>query len=258
MSFPSSAALPQPAALAAWLRRLFGRGAAAQLAPRPPFDALHGVDTAGLIYAAGLPTGHPHDRHNEGYYATAPSLFAGAIAHWRQTLVGCSPQDYAFIDLGCGKGRVLLLASELPFRSVVGIELDPQLARIAHRNVHRWLRRPRACRRITVERGDVLDLQLPAGPVVLFLFNSFSADVLAPLMERLAAAARQRSAPIDLIYVHPDHDRLIARTPGVEILRRAEVPFSQEDVAADVFGVSSDCFYLYRFLTRSRTIRMEL
>jgi SAM-dependent methyltransferase len=251
MSFPSSAAIPQPAALAAWLRRLLGRGAAAQPAERPPFDALHGVDTAGLIYSADLPTGHPHDRYNEGYYATAPSLFAEAIDHWRQTLVGCAAEDYAFIDLGCGKGRVLLLASELPFRSVCGIELNPRLARTARRNVQRWLRRPRACRRVAVQRADVLDLELPAGPVVLYLFNSFSADVLAPLMERLAAVARQRSAPIDLIYVHPDHDGLIAATRGIEKLGWAQVPFSQEDAAADAFGVSRDCFYIYRFQSRS-------
>jgi hypothetical protein len=28
-----------------------------------------------------------------------------------------------FLDLGCGKGRALLVASELPFRDIMGVEL---------------------------------------------------------------------------------------------------------------------------------------
>lgn len=245
MTFPASTALPNIAGLAARLRKLFG-GPEAPGTTQHPFDALHGTDTTGLLYADDLASGHAHDPFNEGYYATAPSLFGGALACWRQTLTADKVEDYTFLDLGCGKGRALLLASELPFRSVCGIELNRQLVRTARRNVRKWLRRPRACRRIAVDCADVLDFRLPAGPIVLFLFNSFTAEVLAPLIERLAAAARLRSAPIDLIYVHPDHARLLAEMPGIELLFQAEVRFSEEDAAADVFSVASDCCSIYR------------
>ena len=245
MSFPLSAAFLHAGSLAAWLRSFFGRGTA-RPAPIHPFDLRYAVETDGLLYAPDLAAGHAHDLFNEGYYATAPSLFAGAVACWRQTLTAGKGEDYTFIDLGCGKGRVLLLASELPFRSVRGIELNPRLVRIARRNLRKWLGSPRACRRVTAERGDVLDLELPAGPVLLFLFNSFTAEVLAPLIERLALAAFQRTAPIDLLYVHPDLARLVTRTLGMEPLCRTEIPFSLEDTAADVFQVASDAVAIYR------------
>lgn len=246
MSFLSSALPPHlgtPLRVAAWLRRLLGREAEARL---HPFDVLHGIDTEGLLYAEDLSTGHAHDRHNEGYYATAPSLFEGAMACWRQTLSDCGVEDYVFVDLGCGKGRVLLLASEWPFQAIHGMELSQDLARDARRNLRKWLRRPRACRRITVECDDVLRIQLPEDPVILYLFNSFAAEVLGPLMAKLAAAASRRSAPIDLIYVHPDHDPLVAATRGVERLGSAEVRFSEEDAAADAFGVHYDTVSIYR------------
>ena len=35
-------------------------------------------------------------------------------------------------------GRGLLLAAEMPFREVVGVELNPELARIAEKNVATW------------------------------------------------------------------------------------------------------------------------
>ena len=46
-----------------------------------------------------------------------------------------SPADYAFIDLGCGKGRTLFVAAEAGFAPVIGVELDPRLAGIARANV---------------------------------------------------------------------------------------------------------------------------
>jgi hypothetical protein len=247
-----------------WLRR------PSQSEPAHPFDLAHGVDTSGLYYADRLPSGHAHDRYSEGYYATAPSLFHGAMRLWMGTLPPAAEgprdqgnegtrkptnrpgaaariEDYTFVDLGSGKGRVVMMASEYPFRAVRGIELNAGLVRRARRNLRRWMRGGRGvCRDVRVEPGDVLGLDLPEGPVVLFLFNSFGAEVVGPLMEELAGAVRGRRAPVDLVYVHPDHDGLVRGTPGVELLRYAEVAFHEEDARADLFGVGSDVCSVWR------------
>ncbi|MFP5237785.1 MAG: class I SAM-dependent methyltransferase [Acidobacteriota bacterium] len=238
------------------LRRLIGAVAPRMPTPlarkllrgRHPFDLQHGTDTGGLLYARDLPTGHAHDAFNEGYYATAPSLFLGLISRWEDTLarVALRVSDYHFMDLGCGKGRVLLLASELPFRGVTGVELHAGLCASATRNVEHWMRRPRACPLVSVVHGDVLDLALPDEPVVLFLFNSFGAEVMRPLVERLVAAAQRRTAPIDLLYLHPDWAEMVASTPGVETLFTGDIPFSREEALADAFSVASDAAAVYR------------
>jgi SAM-dependent methyltransferase len=222
-----------------------------------PFDRMHGVDTSGLLYADKLTTGHAHDAASEGYYATAPSLFHGALARWQATLAastgrGWTLEDYSLIDLGCGKGRVLLLASEYRFRKVTGVELSPKLAKVARRNLATWLGTPRACRNVTVMVGDVMQLRLPEGPAVLFLFNSFGAPVMTELLEGLVAAARIRSGPIDLIYVHPDLDGMVRQAPGFELLADGEIPFTPEDSAADAFEVASDRCTIYRLRQRDQ------
>lgn len=241
-----------------------------------PFDLRHGTDTGGLLYAPDLPTGHSSDAFNEGYYATAPSVFRTLIARWEDTLApaGLRVSDYSFVDLGCGKGRALLLASEFGFRSITGIELNPGLCAAAEQNVRHWRRRRRACPPISVVCGDVLEspLQAPSSPdrpLVLFLFNSFSAEVVRGLLARLTGvgsdamgqrrqmgptsrtgqarpAALTRSAPIDLLYVHPDQAALVERTPGVELLADMVIRFSPEDAAADAFGVDVDRCAVYR------------
>ena len=217
-----------------------------------PFDLQHNVDTSGLLYADKLLTGHAHDAASEGYYATAPSLFHGAVSRWQATLgeslsplVPPSLPDYIFLDLGCGKGRVLMMASDYPFQKITGIELSPKLAKVARRNLAKWMSAPHACRNVTLQIGDVMQLRLPDTPVVLFLFNSFGAEVMSKLLEALAAAAKLRGTPIDLIYLHPDQEAQV-RHAGFQPLWDEDIPLTPEDAAADAFAVTRDRCIIYR------------
>ena len=51
-----------------------------------------------------------------------------------------------FLDLGAGKGRMLLAASRYPFRRVIGVELSDRLAAIARSNVAAFRLRARSGR----------------------------------------------------------------------------------------------------------------
>ena len=78
-------------------------------------------------------------------------------------------QEFAFIDIGSGKGRALLLASQYPFQRILGIELLAELASRGEREyqqiqkrfaaVLRHRMRTRRCFRIRLSRradGTVL------------------------------------------------------------------------------------------------------
>jgi len=106
--------------------------------PIHPFDQMHGVDTSGLVPASKLVTGHPNDEHVTAYYGVAPSILRALIAHWRESVPPYPISSYTFLDIGAGKGRGLLVASEYRFRKVVGIELNPALAAVARQNVAQW------------------------------------------------------------------------------------------------------------------------
>src|SRR5271170_4175507 len=99
-----------------------------------PFDERFGVETSGLIYE--LPSGHQHDLHNNGYFAVAPSVFH-AIMRAMQEQLHLDCQRFRFVDLGSGKGRALLLASDYPFSEIIGVELSPELDLIARSNIAR-------------------------------------------------------------------------------------------------------------------------
>ena len=65
-------------------------------------------------------------------------------------------------------------------------------------------------------------------------------------LRRLGEIAGGRTAPIDLIYVHPEFDVLVRQVPGMRVLAEVEIAFSEEDAGADVFGVREDWCAVYR------------
>ena len=219
-------------------RRLFPRRV-----PPHPFDLQHGTDTGGL-----LPTQKTGHVHGTSYWGTAPSLMRGALARWAATLDGTShsPADYTFIDLGCGKGRALMLASETAFGRVVGVELDAALVATARANLALWSRSAHACNQLEVLHQDALAMSLPDTPVALYLYNPFDEHLIGILAERLTALQATRSHPIDVMYCRPEHAAFIEAMPGVRTLWKGEVPYTAEDTAADVFDTVQQQCFLYR------------
>src|ERR1700676_3660834 len=155
-----------------------------------PFDLKYGTDTGGYLSPDQLRSGQTNDAMNNGYSAVAPSVFRGACNRWRETLPSSSSriEAYTFVDVGAGKGRALLLAAELPFRKVIGIELNGGRASIAQRNVGLWshVARPRA--KIRVMHEAAANFRWPRSPLLVYLNNPFECDLVERLATRIAEA----------------------------------------------------------------------
>jgi predicted RNA methylase len=200
---------------------------------RHPFDLEFGVRTSGLIAGRHLASGHRHDRHNTAYYGVAPSVFQAMIVRWRRSKPIAPIDEFTFVDLGAGMGRAVLLASEYPFREVVGVELHPTLARIARKNVTVWRAAGRVRAPMRVVCDDAVAFRFPAGPCVAFLFNPFGAPVLRRLLSALARGFVGRAGELDVLYVNNEHERELERDAGFERLFHGEVRRSKADAIAD-------------------------
>lgn len=69
------------------------------------------------------------------------------MKRWQEFGPAYGIEDYTFVDIGCGKGRAVLLASEVRFREIVGIELNTKLAVLARKMQRCGRRLVRLCRR---------------------------------------------------------------------------------------------------------------
>jgi SAM-dependent methyltransferase len=200
---------------------------------RHPFDLEFGVRTSGLVAGRHLAFGHRHDRHATAYYAVAPSVFRSMIVRWRRAVPRPAIDEFTFIDVGAGMGRAMLLAAELPFRAVIGVELHPTLARIARRNLRAWRAqgRPQASTRLYCK--DAAAFKLPPGPCVAFLFNPFAAPLMRAMLRSFSRNLREDPRPFDLLYVNNEQDDVIVRTPGFKRLFRGQVRRSHADSTTD-------------------------
>ena len=212
--------------------------------PPYPFDVEYGTDTGDLISGADLASGHPSDRHIEGYAAVPPSRFRNILARWQ---AGDPPRplaDTTFIDLGCGKGRAVLLASELGFREAVGVELNPALAATAQANASRWIAAGKARCPIRIEQGEAAEFAWPEGPCLIFLFNPFGAAVMERLAGRMAAAFLDRPADLEVLYYKPEQADAFAKS--FELTWCEASGISPEDLAADPVADPRDETRAYR------------
>lgn len=151
--------------------------------------------------------------------------------------------DTVFVDMGSGKGRALLVASEFPFAKIVGLELSDNLHRIAQDNVARYKPASQKCAAFELKCMDALDYAYGDEPVVLFLFDPFGREILEQVMANLEASLRAKPRDATVIYVYPQYEDVLQNSP---VLRRVKVggpkwqPWSQYVVYAASKATAGD------------------
>ncbi len=179
------------------------------------FDAAHGVETAGIISLAALDVAEASWVHGFDYQPVEPIDFAAVLAPFAI--------DYprtTFIDLGAGKGRVVMLATGLPFRQVVGVEIAPELARVAVANISRYTQAQRADTPWRIVRADAGDYRFPATPLVVFMYNPFTAAIMHRVLERLREYRERVGLRVLVIYVRPELEAMWVDAPGFHEVAR--------------------------------------
>jgi SAM-dependent methyltransferase len=155
------------------------------------------------------------------------------MARWRRSRPAAPLDEFTFVDVGAGMGRAVLLAAELSFCEVVGVELNATLARIARRNAAAWRELGQARAPMRMVCGDAVEFKFPDGPCVAFLFNPFGAPVLRRLLRALKKSFAGRAGQLDLLYVNDEEERVLEAQTGFVRLFKGEVRRSRGDAIAD-------------------------
>jgi SAM-dependent methyltransferase len=160
-------------------------------------------------------------------------VLQGLVVRWRRSRPAAPIDEFTFVDLGAGMGRAVLLASEYPFRVVVGVELNPTLARIARKNTALWRATERARSPMRLFCGDAVEFKFPPGPCVAFLFNPFGATVMRRLLSSLARSFAGRVGQLDILYANNEQEKVLERQAGFVRLFQGQVRRSRADAIAD-------------------------
>jgi SAM-dependent methyltransferase len=140
------------------------------------------------------------------------------------------PERRTFVDLGCGKGRALVIASEFPFKSIFGVELSPDLVAQARRNVAVVKARHPQRTRIEVAHGDAMVVPFPEGDLVVFLFHPFHRELVSAMLARLEEAAGRSNREIFIIYENPVYGDAIDAAPWLHRWYSKKVAYDAEEI----------------------------
>jgi SAM-dependent methyltransferase len=185
-----------------WMKRIVPEAVVAALRPyvhpQYRFDRRFGVETIGIVEPQDLGIGAANTPTAGGYEATPPTVFRRLIKS-----LALDYPSYTFVDMGSGKGAVLLYAAEFPFKEIVGVEFSPALHRIAERNLAAYRGR-RKCRNIKGVCLNAASFAIPPGPLVLFFFNPFKGRTLQIVSDNIERAIEAEARALVLIYFHTD------------------------------------------------------
>ena len=215
--------------------------------PIHPFDQRHGTDPSGLLPGPVIAKGTgitPEDL--TAYYAVAPSILDAVIDLWLRECHPLAPiERTVFLDIGAGKGRALLLASRHPFLRAEGIELNPDLARIAQANLALWAHDPDAdaLAPLRLHHAHAPRHPRPAEPTLAYLFHPFETKLLRRFLRHILRSVAAAPRPFDLVYVNAEHDSLLDHHRGLRRLWAGRVPMSAADHLADLEAIAQQKEY---------------
>lgn len=160
------------------------------------------------------------------YLGANPYIVNQCIARCSQ--LGLEICNASFLDLGAGKGRVMLLAALYGFKKVIGVELDANLCLVARRNLEINKGRIKYCN-YDVCNEDAANYVFPENLNVVFMFNAFGTQLIRGVLKKLAARKNSktkisRHEDLYIIYLNPIYAKVFVEfglTPLVNVKHEA-------------------------------------
>jgi 16S rRNA G966 N2-methylase RsmD len=171
------------------------------------FDLRFKTETRSTVTAEKLVASGPNKVEATNYQPTNWLLLKRIFKAISGTLV--DPLGSTLMDIGSGKGRVVIAALHFNLGRVVAVEFDRRLYQICEDNLLRYEKRnPSAAGRWRLLNEDAAIVEIPDGVNLFFLYNPFGATVVAKVAKRIRDHSLKRTTPCYVIYVNPVHARL--------------------------------------------------
>jgi SAM-dependent methyltransferase len=167
------------------------------------FDEMYGTDTAGCITLDNLQIQSANREHGHPYEPIPIMAFENLLNNLK-----VQHNDYVFLDLGSGKGRALLLASNYPFKKVIGVEYALDLHIAALKNIDRYRSPRQRCADVQSVHIDAAEYLPPLESTVCFLFHPFGEKVMRTVLTKFKQSLDRHPRDVKFIFYIPQHVHL--------------------------------------------------
>jgi SAM-dependent methyltransferase len=192
-----------------------------------PIDRQLGVETSAQVPRSAQMSGVKMDKYAVQYQGLQPSILRKCL-----NLIGVT-DEMTFIDIGCGKGRALMVAAEYPFRQIIGVELSDFILATARLNFKNLTKKNARYGDVKLLHGDASDPPLDRGINVLAFFNSFTGDPVHFLIENMRQHLKASpESEIWLICLNPVSFQAFDECGFLKRFYAAKLKFDPDEAAA--------------------------
>src|SRR4051812_27000389 len=106
-----------------------------------------------------------------------------------------------FLDLGCGKGRAMMVAAHYNFKKIMGVELEKEYCNAIADSIPN-IEKELSCK-IDVICTDAGEYKIPNDVQTIFFYNPFKETVMEKVVQNLMESIINYNRPVFVIYLNP-------------------------------------------------------
>jgi predicted RNA methylase len=215
-----ASALGDPVRLGQWVEAALRVGVTAQAIEQTlgrDIDDVLGPESFDRIFGVDFEAIEENERAVEPYCQRYEPTDRAAFAELMREVP--FDRSHVFLDVGCGKGKILYLASKLGYEKLWGFDWSRRLVSIAEHNLEAL----RIQGEVNLHQYDAREVtpEFIRQADVLFLFNPFTVHILSDFMRVVQTAAQSRSSPMWIAFFNcsTEHHTII-RAHGFTAVQR--------------------------------------
>ena len=177
------------------------------------FDLKYGTNTFSKIKLSRLTIESQNRDRGSQYQATRIIPLKKLL----KVIKSSVPSDSVFVDIGCGKGRALLIAAEIGFKKLRGVEFSKQLAENARINCRNYSKKTNTRAVFSIIIIDAVEYKFGRDENVFFMYHPFDEIVMGKVINNICGSIQKNPRKIWIIYHNPIHSDILTKFLNLEV-----------------------------------------
>jgi len=128
------------------------------------------------------------------------------------------PLENSLIDVGSGKGRIMVVAAHYGFKNIIGVDFAKELCVSAEKNINK-IKPQFPGTTFNIYCKDILNYTINAGDKVFFLFNPFNKEIMEKFLEKIDQSVNEHPRTIYFIYANPQQEEVLLQKGYKEVFK---------------------------------------
>ena len=195
-------------------------------------DKRLGIDTRGYIAVDDLDVSDETRQYSEVYAPTPAKIFRSILNDLELDFTA-----FDLVDIGCGKGRTLIVAKPYGFEAYIGVEHSSYLAHVAKANCEGFLSNSR------ILNIDARNMEFSDRPQLIYMYSPFNDAVLSDFFKNVNQTYTKNRRAFVIIFTEDPDTRPIPLdilTTSIEGVVQAHSLYRQFGAALEVAVVVSE------------------